>query len=804
MSSPVDVRDRIEAAFVAWGHFACRHPKSLVALVLFLTAGLATGLPALETDNSVEAFLHADDPERRSYDDFRRRYGRDERISIAIEGDLFDRVFLERLRALHDDIDRSVPHVEDMISLVNARDTRGEADELIVGDLMEEWPETGAARAALRDRVLANPLYRNTLVSRDQRVTTLSIELVAYAGDGDADELAGFEDDGDGSDPDDEPPPLSERAISDAVNAARAAVERHQAPGFRLVLAGAPVMTENLNRRMTSDMGVFTLLSILVIGAFLLLLFRRWAAVFLSLSVVVLAMIATLGVISLTGDKLSTATQILPSFLLAVGVCDAVHILAIFYQRLTAGDERHEAVAFTLGHSGLAVVMTSITTAGGFASFSVAELKPVADLGVYAPVGVMFALVYSLTLLPALLALIPARPPAVADRRLADRVTRTLERIGDFAADRAWAVVTVTGALLVVALAGTTFLGFSHDPVDWFPPEDEFRTSTLFMNDRLDGVNVIEVVVRTGEEGHVKQPEFLRRLDEVRLEAGRIHQGPWHIGKTTSVADVVKEIHQALNENRPDHYRIPRDRALVAQELLLFENSGSDDLTDLVDTLYREARITMRVPWLDAMGYPARLADLEQRIRPILGEDVEIQITGLVPIMARTFLAMILSMARSYAIAILVIAPLMVLLIGNLKWGLLSMIPNLTPVILVLGTMGWAGLAVDGLTMMVGAIVLGLAVDDTIHFMHNYRRYYRRTGDPRAAIRETLRTTGRALLVTSLVLAGGFFVFVGAYMGNVKLFGLLAGGAILLAFIANVLLASSLMVLASPRRDPAA
>jgi predicted RND superfamily exporter protein len=771
--------------------------------MLALTTALAVGLPSLETDNSTDSFLHPDDPIRQVYDDFRGRYGRDERISIAAEGDLFDPVFLERLRALHEELEREVPHVEDMISMVNARSTRGEGDELIVGDLMADWPESPEARAVLRERVLANPLFVNTLISQDATVTTLSIELVAFADDAAADELAGF-DDADAVEGDGGPAVLSERAISEAVNVVQEVVERHRAPGFDLILAGAPVMSERLNRRMALDMGLFTLLSIVMIGLVLFLLFRRLAAVLLPLLVVVLSMVGTLGVISLTGGKLSIATQILPSFLLAVGVCDAVHILSIFYQRLSAGDARHHAIAATLGHSGLAVVMTSVTTAGGFASFAVGDFKPVADLGLYAPFGVMFALLYTLVLLPALLAVIPSRPPTPSRDRAADLVTRVLERVGDFAADHAWGVVSVTVAMLVTAGAGATFLKFSHDPVDWFPPDDPFRISTLYMNDRLGGVNVVEVVAKTGKEGGVKEPDFLERLDQVRVETSRIHHGPWHIAKAVSVADVVKEIHQALNENRGDHYRIPADRALVAQELLLFENSGSDDLTDLVDPLYSEARITLRVPWLDAMLYPAALADLERRIGPILGEGVETEITGLVPMLAGTLTAMIHSMARSYLLAILVIAPLMVLLIGNLRWGLLSMIPNLTPVVLMLGWMGWASLPVDGLTMMVGAIVLGLAVDDTIHFMHNYRRYYERTGDPRAAIRATLHTTGRALLVTSLVLAAGFFVFLGAYMDNVKLFGVLTGGAILVAFVANVLLASSLMMLASRRRELAA
>jgi predicted RND superfamily exporter protein len=647
--------------------------------------------------------------------------------------------------------------------------------------------------------VAANPLYRNTLVSRDMLVTVVSIELVAYAGDGAGDLLGGF-DEAPAAEASDEREFLPEREISKAVRAARAVVERHQAPGFHLRIAGAPVMSERINTRMQEDMRRFTALAVLAIGAFLFLLFRTVAAVLLPLMVVVLSMLSTLGVMAFAGGTLTVATQILPSFLLAVGVGDSVHILAIFYQRLSEGHSREDAIASALGHSGLAVLMTSLTTAGGLGAFAAGQLKPVADLGIYAPFGVMFALLFTVVLLPALLMLFPSRPRRRRSGQAEDRVTRVLQRLGDVAAGHPWSIVTLTTAVLGLAVMGAFLLRFSHNPMDWFPESEEFRDATLFMNERLDGVNVVEVVVRTEQENGVQDPELLRRLEQLRLEVARIHRGEWHVGKTVSLADVVKEIHQALNENRPDYYTLPADRELVAQELLLFENSGSDDLQDFVDSTFSTARVTLRVPWLDALEYPAALDDLEARLRRVLGDEVEFEITGLVPMLARTFRAMLESMAQSYAIAILVIAPLMVLLIGRLSLGLLSIIPNLTPVILMLGWMGWTGLVVDGMTMMVGAIVIGLSVDDTIHFMHNFRRYYDRSGDARVAIRQTLHTTGRALLVTSLVLAAGFYTYLGAYMSNVRAFGLLAGSAILVAFFSNVLLASALLVLATRRR----
>jgi predicted RND superfamily exporter protein len=804
-SATSPIRDRIELLFEAWGRFACRHAVVLIVGMLALSAALISQVPNLETDNSTDSFLHENDPIRLTYDEFRRQFGRDERIIVAVEApDLFSPGFLARLKALHEELEREVPHVEDMISMVNARNTRGEGDELVVEELMERWPETPQQLAALRDRVLANPLYRNTLVSRDASVTTVTIELVAFVGDAAGDDaLEGFDDEFEAAPPagqvDGVREYLPEKDLSAAVRAARRVVERHEGPGFRLHMAGAPVMAERINTRMRADMVRFTAYSVLAIGVFLFLLFRRFTAVWMPLLVVVLSMLSTLGVMELLGGKITVASQILPSFLLAVGVGDSVHILVIFYQQLAAGSSKRDAIAFALGHSGLAIVMTTLTTAGGLASFLVADLKPVADLGIYAPVGVTFALVFTVVLLPPLLAVVPLRLPPHRASEGPDSITRVLQRMGDFSAAHPWSVVAVTGVVLALSGLGASLLRFSHDPMEWFPEEERFREATLFLNERLEGGNVVELLVHTGEENGVREPDFLNRLEEVRLEAARIHEGEWHISKSISIADVLKEIHQALNENRAEYYAIPQDRELVAQELLLFENSGSDDLEDVVDSLFRTARVTLRVPWMDAFAYPAQLDDLQARVTPILGEGVEIEITGLVSVLSRTFRAMVQSMVRSYIVALLVIVPLMILLIGHLFRGLLSMIPNLTPVIMMLGYMGWRHVPVDGLSMMVGAIVIGLAVDDTIHFMHNFRRYYERSGDARAAIQQTLETTGRALLVTSLVLAAGFFTYTGAYLHNTRTFGLLAGGAILVAFLANVIVAPSLMMLATRR-----
>jgi predicted RND superfamily exporter protein len=358
-------------------------------------------------------------------------------------------------------------------------------------------------------------------------------------------------------------------------------------------------------------------------------------------------------------------------------------------------------------------------------------------------------------------------------------------------------------ALLVIAALGASRLSFSHDSISWFPKGHHIRTATELANSELRGALFLELLIETGEENGLHAPQLLERMERIAEHAESLRSGDVYIGKTVSLADVVKEIHQALNENRPEFHAVPDDRELVAQELLLFENSGSDDLEDFVDSRFSSGRLTMRIPFCDAAQYPALFDDLERGVEHILGPDFEFQLTGLGSIAGRMLPAVMQTMAKSYAIALAVITPLMVLLIGSLRIGLMSMIPNLAPILLTLGLMGWTGIPLDSFTLMVGSIAIGLAVDDTIHFLHNFRRYYGRSGDVPEAVRETLASTGQALLFTSLVLSSGFFLYMLASMNNLFYFGLLTGFTIIAAFLADLILAPALMALVMRKRGVA-
>ncbi len=791
------LHDRVDDRFRALGNVIHAHPWRVIAFTSALTAILAGFLPTMTADFSNDSYLLPGDDTRQRFDAFRDEFGLDERTVVALEPpEVFDLEFLETLRHLHERIENEVPYVEEVLSLVNARNTYGRGDELIVEDLLENWPETPQDLATLRRNALANPTYRDALLSDDARYTVILIRSQTYSSLGESeDALEGLEENG-GEDVELEY--LTGQENNEMVSALYDLIAEFESEDLTIRLAGESVLGHRATAISWTDVSIFTPAALLVAMIVLFALFRRASAALLPIVVVIASVTATFGAMAAVAIPFSIPTQIIPNFLIAVGVCDAVHILTIFYQAWNRGEGKKESIVHALGHSGLAVVLTSLTTAGGLMSFLAAEITPVARLGMIGPAGVLLTLFYTLTLLPALLVVIPlSRRERVKRGGLAGAgaLTSLLVRVGASVAQRPRRVLFAALVLSIIAAHGVTKVRFSHDPYGWLFPDDPVRIAVQRMDTALHGISAVEILIDTGHENGLYDPGVLKRIEAAARDALSIQDGPVPVGKAISIVDILKEINQALHANDPAHYRIPDDRALIAQELLLFENSGSDDLTQVSDSQFRTARLTLRVPLVDAFHYGAFLEDLDARMREILGPEVSVEMTGATVLGNRTFSVVITSMFRSYGLALLIITPLMIAIIGSLRVGFVSMIPNLLPVYFTLALMGWLDIPLGMSTLLLGSIVIGVAVDDTIHFLHKFDGYHRASGDSHLAIRQTMETTGTALFATSLVLMASFGSFSFGHMTGVVYFGLLAPFATLVAFVADITLSPALVVL---------
>ena len=801
-------KHRIETAFARFGRTVYRNPLKTLGLVIALTAALVAQLPSLTQDSSPESFFHKDDPELLRYNAFKEQFGRDEMvIAILTPKEVFEVKFLNRLKAFHEALEKEVPHLKEVTSLINIRNTYGRGDELVVDDLIKEIPATPGAMAALRARVMASKFYPNLYISENGHTTVVILETVAQSqgrkggkeGKGGEDDLAGgFSDEEAGTPESQAFVPLTQQENREVIDAVEQVSAAFQNPDFPIQLTGQPVISSFFNRAIKGDVGTFMSLAFISFTVFLLFLFRRFSGALMPLMVVVLSLLSAVGLMALVGAPFTSVTSILPSFMMAVGIGSSVHVLAIFYRRFQQTGDKEEAIVYTFGHSGLPVVMTALTTAAGLFSFATAKMAPVADLGLFGGFGAILILIFTLALMPALISILPLKPqPRFGGRNPGQRVDRLLTAIAAFSTRRAWSIVVGSAILFGAAGSGLFYQGFGHHFIAWIPEGTPVRDSVITIDRELKGLPTIEVVLDTGQENGLYNPRLMRGIAELNrfAEAFRDENGEQVVGKTTSILNVLQETHQALNGNDPAFYAVPDSRELIAQELLLFENSGSEDLERLVDSRFSKARLSFKVKDKDANKYRVFVTSLEAEANRLLGEFGEITTTGTLKMFTQTILLLMESLAVSYTIAGVVITLLMILLLGSVRIGLLSMIPNLAPIMITLGVMGWLGIKLDMSNMLVGTIAIGLAVDDTIHFFHNFRSYYTLRKNAAEAIRDTMLSTGRAMFFTTLVLVTGFMFFAFASLTNLVHFGILISSTLVLALLADMLLAPAMMEL---------
>lgn len=807
----MNIRNKIESFFDAWSEIVVSHRWWIILITIAITFSVVPLIRHGWLDVSVESFLPKNAPAIINYDNFRREFNHTPGSVLVIETaeSIFTLENLAKLKALHDHLEKSLLHTKDVISLVNVRYSRGEGDSLLVDDLYEVWPKNKAEIPAFRKLVLSNPNYVGGLVSKDGRLTNISIEPEVFTSMGAGletagDPLTGFDDSEFDADSQVEEldflQPDEEKAFSESVVKA---TDQFYSEDFKIYNIGGPTMNYKLSKDVEETAIKTTGLGLLIIVILLAVLFRRASGVLMPLLVVFLALIMTLALWPTLGYAFNANTQIIPTFILAVGIAGAVHILSIFFRYYDRGDSKHDAIKLAMKHTSVAVLMTTVTTAAGLLSFLASDMVPTQTIGIFGAIGVVMALIYTLALMPSLLAILPIKRKMHQGREktnfLLSKIDLLISSCGRFGVVHAKPVVVGTCLLSIITIAGLAQVRFDHDPVSWYPKESEFRQGFEKQDANMDGSINAQILLRFGNENSLYEPNVLRAIEEIEEVVIKHSYKETHANEVISILNVVKETHQSLNQNDPSYFRIPDDREAIAQELLLFENSGSEDIHDFSNTEFSTARLDLVAPWSNVLNYRDYLRELREKIEITLNkyqlEDVEIIFTGLVAIFGDTVYAMLEGTVTSYVIAFGFVAFLMILLMGNIKHGLLAFSPNVTPILLTLGLMGWAGVPLNVFTSLLGCIVIGISVDDTIHFMHHFRRYAQETDDVTEVVKKTLDTCGRAITFTSVVLVGGFIVHVIGMLSINRQFGILLSFAIIVALFANLILAPALMTL---------
>jgi len=422
-------------------------------------------------------------------------------------------------------------------------------------------------------------------------------------------------------------------------------------------------------------------------------------------------------------------------------------------------------------------------------------MATVAQLGIVAPIGVMCAFIYTIVLLPVLISIFPVKQSKVKGAVGISAVDKIFIWIAKATTHHSILVTIISGLIVTLAFYSALTVRFSHNISTWFPESSPIRIATNMLDSVNGGSVMLEALIDTGQENGVQNPDFLNRLDQSVTAIDKLEISGIKAGKVWALPDVLKETNRALNGDKSSAYTIPETQELIAQELILFESSGSDDLENFTDSSYQTARFSIIAPFADAILY----ADYTSKVLEYLTKkfpDSSVTLTGKIELFVKIVTNALTSMAKSYTFALIIITLLMIAMVGRIRIGLMSMAANISPIICIMGLMGIMRIPLDLSTMLVGSLVLGIVVDDTIHFLYHFRRAFEEKDDVEQAVRETLLTTGRALFITSMVLCGGFFIYTVGYLANNVRFGIISGFAIIFALIADFFLIPALLSIA--------
>ena len=796
-----DYKRKIEKGFHYLGISVIRY-RLAILLMTVVVAGLAvTQLPKLSIATSVESMFTRHDQILTDYQRFRSQFGQDEDIVLLISSpDIFSLEFLTTFQQFHEDLENSLPLLKEVISLANAPYIEPVDSGVRVGGFLDNLPKTEVEAQQYRQRGHSYPGFQNLYFTPDGKHAIVVIKTQAVSAlSADGLRLRGYARGVHGAEA--HPPPVEQQSISQVENIAvlgivEAVIKQYQARNFSIAFSGTPVYQYHVEPMVRSNMKKMCIAILLVPVLIMPFVFGRGTGAFLPQVTAILGLMIALGSMALLSVRLSLTTSMLPSILLSIGLTAPIHFLVVYYkyQKRVA---KFRGIVATMKHSGFPITMTSFTTVAGLLSFSFSDIAPIADLVNFTIIGILAILVFTLFTLPAFLSILEVVEGAEQGEAKyeASIFNRTLLALGRLGVARPYLV-------LILFLAGTLVVGFSisklhfsHNQLHYFSEDSDFMRQVRLIEAQTGGFRALEVMIDTQQERGIIDSDLLQAIEQLdtHLRSETDIQGRAYIGRTRSLVDLIKEISCATIGHDQSPCPIPKDELALAEQFDHIGRIVPEALRKYTDADLRIGRLTAMMYWKDAAHDVDFIARLREYAATLFDSGVNVVVTGVASINSGIINAMMTSLAIGYSTGFLLITVLMILAVGDVRLGLLAMVPNLLPIIIALGVMGYLDIPLNTINLIGGSIAIGLAVDDTIHFFYNFRKYYLKSGDINFAVSETLGSAGRALLATTLILVFSFWMRLYSDLKVIADFGLVLGIALLVAFLADVLLAPALL-----------
>jgi len=769
------------------GQFILKYRLPLLLILLSLTSFMAYHASKVELSYEFARAIPTDHPKYKTYQEFRKKFGEDGNLLvIGIQTDkLFEEKIFNSYSSLQKDL-KGINGVEDIISVPSAVDL-----------IKDSATEKLRAQPIFRDTILSQqeidsskniflslPFYKTLLYNPETGAWLMGVRINKNIMN-------------------------SEKRIATVESITSQADAFGKSNDLQIHLSGLPLIRTEMATRIANEMRLFLLASVILSALILLLFFRSVGTMMLSLAVVIIGVVCSLGTIHLLGYKITLLTALIPPLIVVIGIPNCIYFLNKYHTSFNETGEKRRALIEMVGRMGVVTLFCNLSAAIGFAVFALTRSDVLKEFGEVAGTNIILLFFISLILIPGVLSYMPS-PKSRHTRYLENpTLNRWLDKLEHWSLNHRKLIYATTSVIVVIAIAGILKLKSVGYIVDDLPKSDKIYTDLKFFEKNFKGIMPLEIIVDTKRKYGVSK--IFSNLEKIDTLSRYISTMP-DIARPLSITEGLKFAKQALFEGDSNNYTMPTPSDLPALKEYLdvkTDAAGSGNaftklVSSFMDSAKQQARISVNMADVGSKRLPQILDSIQSKANELFGDTAKykVMLTGTSVTFLEGSSFIIHGLKESIMWAFLLIALCMLYLFRSFRILICSLIPNIIPLLITAGVMGWVGVPLKPSTVLIFSVALGIAIDVTIRFLVNYKQELPlHHHDLKATVIETIHSTGISIIYTSLVLIAGFIIFCFSGFGGTKALGWLTSLTLVTATLTNLILLPAILISTSMRKN---
>ena len=741
-----------------------KYPRQYILILITISLFLGYFYITLTNETSLESMVINNDPDLEFYKSFKKQFGDDE---VLIVGFFAENVYSSNVLKFIESKTKELEEldtVKKVVSLSNVDDFIGSDYDFIIQPLLDSYNPDQPEK--IRHRAEKNSLIINNLVNSSGNATLFLIRPETTEND----------------------PEFDDNFVTSVENLFQHNNSELKNATFHI--AGWSATDVNMSRFMSRDMMVFMPLTYFLLIALISIVLRHPYIIAIAIINVTFCLIWSLAFLNLIGGSINPITSILPPLIMALAVSDSIHIFTDFLRRYKSINKTKTIIKKTVSDLAVPCFLTSFTTAIGFASLAISDIPPIRHFGIAAALGMIAEYILSMTIIPLGVSLLASR--LITNKKSVKNVLSLPVLLDKFSQNLGKFKTFISIVSIFIIMASIYFslqIKVETNLLKYFKESTPINQASHFIDNHLGGVETLEVSLSTPQPDQILEPENLALIE--KIEKYLLQQTI--VTEVTSIADYFREMNKAFHNEDRAYFKQPDTRAMAAQYLLLYDG---DELDNLLDENRQWTRISARITEHNSANVDKYIKALKHFLKEETeGLEVRAQISGKTLIANKLINLIVNSQIQSLALAFILIFLVMLAIFKSIKLGLISIIPNLIPIFFNFAIMGAFGIPLNSATAVIAAVAIGIAVDDTIHFICEYQRLKKEGLSTQKTISETIITKGQPIILTSLIMSGGFGVLLFASFIPTIQFGLLSALIMLFAVISDLLILPAILLI---------